>query len=802
MKITTNWLKNHLDTNLKENQIIDKLTDIGLEVESVENQSSNLDSFLVAKILKTEKHPDADRLKVCDVDIGTKGSIKVVCGAPNAREGLITIYAPPGAVIPKNQMKLSVSKIRGVTSYGMLCSESELNLSEKSDGITELSNTKYNTKVGKNYFTKSDLKVIDISITPNRADCLGIKGIARDLVAAGFGKLKNIKKEKLIQKNKQKISIKIKKEKNQGCTIFGSCLVSDVKNKESPNWLKEKIISLGLKPISAIVDITNYVMFDLNRPLHVYDADKIEKGIIVRNSKKGETFKALDNKDYVLESNMCVISDNSGVLGLGGIIGGTRSGTELKTKNVLIEAAYFDPRSIRKTSKILNIDTDAKFRFERGIDPLSIEEGLQRAAELIKKICGGKVSKFDIQKIKKIRNKIIKFEISTFEKITGFNIDQKKMIRILNDLGFEVRKDKKYLKLIVPSWRPDIEQEVDIVEELVRIHGYDKIKIIEPEKSRKKPTLNIKQRLFHFFQRSMASKGFLETITWSFTDSKINKFFLENKKEIKIVNPISSDLNVLRNSIFSNLIIYISKNLDRGFKDISLFEIGPIFLGAQPGQQETIVCGLRAGKITRLNWLEKDRLLDAFDVKQDVIKTLVEAGFNQNKLHIDDKTPSYYHPGKSGRVFLNRDKKNLVAYFGEIHPNILKKIDIKTESLSGFEIFLDNIKQTKKSLNDQKTQYKYSDYQKSERDFAFVLNKDFQVQELIEIISKIDKDLIKAVKVFDVYEGDNIPKEKKSIALNVTIQSSEKTLKDEDLEKINQLIISTVENKTGAKIRS
>ena len=802
MKITTNWLKNHLDTNLKENQIIDKLTDIGLEVESVENQSSNLDSFLVAKILKTEKHPDADRLKVCDVDIGTKGSIKVVCGAPNAREGLITIYAPPGAVIPKNQMKLSVSKIRGVTSYGMLCSESELKLSEKSDGITELSNTKYNTKVGKNYFTKSDLKVIDISITPNRADCLGIKGIARDLVAAGFGKLKNIKKEKLIQKNKQKISIKIKKEKNQGCTIFGSCLVSDVKNKESPNWLKEKIISLGLKPISAIVDITNYVMFDLNRPLHVYDADKIDKGIIVRNSKKGETFKALDNKNYVLESNMCVISDNSGVLGLGGIIGGTRSGTEFKTKNVLIEAAYFDPRSIRKTSKILNIDTDAKFRFERGIDPLSIEEGLQRAAELIKKICGGKVSKFDVQKIKKIRNKIIKFEISKFEKITGFNIDQKKMIRILNDLGFEVRKDKKYLKLIVPSWRPDIEQEVDIVEELVRIHGYDKIKIIEPEKSRKKPTLNIKQRLFHFFQRSMASKGFLETITWSFTDSKINKFFLENKKEIKIVNPISSDLNVLRNSIFSNLIIYISKNLDRGFKDISLFEIGPIFLGAQPGQQETIVCGLRAGKISRLNWLEKERLVDVFDVKQDVIKTLIEAGFNRDKLYIDDKTPNHYHPGKSGRIFLNKEKEKVVAYFGEIHPNILKKMDVKTESLAGFEIFLDNIKQTKKSLNDQKALYKYSDYQKSERDFAFVLDKNFKVQELINIISKIDQDLIRAVKVFDLYEGDNIPVGKKSIALNVTIQSLEKTLKDEDLDRINQLIISTVEEKTGAKIRS
>ena len=543
-------------------------------------------------------------------------------------------------------------------------------------------------------------------------------------------------------------------------------------------------------------------MFDLNRPLHAYDADKIDKEIIVRNSQKGETFKALDNKDYTLQSDMCVISDKSGILGLGGIIGGTRSGTELETKNVLIEAAYFNPRSIRRTSKILNIDTDAKFRFERGIDPLSIEEGLQRSVELIKKICGGEVSKFDIQKVENIKNKIIKFEISSFKKITGFNIEQKEVVKILDDLGFKIKKDKKKLILKVPSWRHDIEQEIDVIEELVRIHGYDKIKIVEPEKSRKKPTLNKKQRLFHFFQRSMASKGFLETITWSFTDSKINQLFLEGKKEVNIINPISSDLDVLRNSIFSNLVIYLSKNLDRGFKDISLFEIGPVFLGQQPGQQETVVCGLRAGKISRLNWLEKDRFVDAFDVKQDVLKSLEEVGFDQGKLFIDDKTPNYYHPGKSGRVFLNKDKDKVVAFFGEIHPNIIKKIDIKTETLAGFEIFLDNIKQTKKSLNDQKTRYKYSDYQKSERDFAFVLNKNFQVQKLIEIISKIDEDLIKSVKVFDVYEGDNIPEGQKSIALNVTIQSSEKTLKEKDLDNINQLIISTVEEKTGAKIRS
>jgi phenylalanyl-tRNA synthetase beta chain len=802
MKITTSWLKDHLDTKFSEKQIINRLTEIGLEVESVDNHSSDLDSFLVAKILKTEKHPNADRLKVCEVDVGTKDTIKVVCGAPNAKEGLLTIYAPPGAIIPKNQMKLVVSKIRGVTSYGMLCSESELNLSNESEGITELSNVKYETKIGKNYFPKSTLKVIDISITPNRADCLGVRGIARDLAAAGSGKLKKIKKTKINQKNKQKISIKITKERIQGCSIFGSCLVTGVKNTESPKWLKEKIISLGQKPISAIVDITNYVMFDLNRPLHAYDADKIDKGIIVRNSKKGESFRALDNEDYKLDNNMCVISDNSGVLGLGGIIGGTRSGTALETKNVLIEAAHFNPKSIRKTSKILNIDTDAKFRFERGIDPMSVELGLHRAAELIKKICGGEISKFDIQKSENIKNTLIKFDPLLFERITGFNIEKKKMIKILNDLGFETKKEKKTLFLKVPSWRPDIEQEIDIVEELVRIYGYDQIQIIEPEKVRKKSTLNSRQKLFHFLQRSIASKGFLETITWSFTDSKINKLFIEDKKEIKIVNPISSDLNVLRNSIFSNLIVYVNKNLDRGFKDISLYEIGPIFTGSQPGEQEVVIGGLRSGKVSRLNWLESDRLVDVFDAKKDVVQSLVEAGFNKKKLFIDDQTPGYYHPGKSGRVFLNKDKEKIIAFFGEVHPNILKSIDIKTESLVGFEIFLDNITQSKKSLNNQKTQYQYSDYQKSERDFAFVIDKNLNAQELIEIISNVDKNLIKDVKVFDIYQGENIPEGKKSIALNVTIQSSEKTLTDEDLEKTNQLIISTVEAKTGAKIRS
>ncbi len=802
MKFTISWLKDHLDTQKKDNKLIEKLTDIGLEVESFEYLSSSLDSFKVAKIINVEQHPNADRLRICDVDIGLDNTVKVVCGAPNAKKDLLTIYAGPGSIIPKNNMKLSVSKIRGVTSYGMLCSESELNLSNESEGITELTTSKYFDKIGKNFFKSNTEKVVDLSITPNRPDCLGVRGIARDLAAAGAGKLKKISLKNIKKNGSQKIKVSITKDKNQGCTVFGSCLIEGVTNKESPQWLKEKIISLGQKPISAIVDITNYVMLDLNRPLHAYDADKIDKEIIVRNSKKNETFEALDNKEYKLGDDMCVISDKSGVLGLGGIIGGTRSGTEINTKNILLESAYFIPRSIRKTSKLLNIETDAKFRFERGIDPQSIKIGLSKAAELISEICGGKISNFDIQQTDRHENNKIKFNISLFEKITGFKVNDSEIIKILTDLGFEVFKKKLELDLKIPTWRPDITQPIDIVEEIVRIKGYENIETLQPEKNKIKDTLNAQQKLFHFLQRSVASKGYFETVTWSFTDSKINKIFKENLNEIKIVNPISSDLDVLRNSIFTNLTFYLKKNLDRGFKDISLFEIGPIFKGSKPGEQLTVIGGIKSGKISRLNWNEKDRIVDVFDVKKDVIQTLVEAGYDRQSFFVRDKSPSYYHPGKSGSVYLDKDEIDPVAYFGEIHPNILKKLDIKTEGLVGFEIYMDYLRGNKTKLKDLKTNFEYSDYQKSERDFAFVVDKSVKAQDLIEIISSIDKNLIKSIKIFDIYEGENIPQDKKSIALNVTLQSSKKTLEESDLEKINKLIISTVETKSGAKIRS
>ena len=800
MIITIPWLKEHLNTKASEPEIINQLTNIGLEVEGIKENSGEMSAFKVAKILKTEKHPNADKLKVCDVTLGGKEILKVVCGAPNAREGLITIYAPPGAVIPKNNFVLKIAKIRGVESRGMLCSESELNLSSESDGIIELKNKEKN--IGKSYFNSKSEKSIDISITPNRPDCLGVRGIARDLSSAGVGKLIQTKIKKIKQTAKHSIKTSIAKDKNQGCKSFGSCYIKNITNKQSPDWLKNKLITLGLKPISAVVDITNYIMFDLNRPLHAYDADKINKEIIVRDSEDGEEFEALDNKKYKLKKGMCVVSDKSGVLGLGGIIGGISTSTKLSTKNILLEAAYFLPSSIRKTARELNINTDAKYRFERGIDPNSIKEGLELAVELIIKICGGEASKFIITGKQTQENKIIKFEIQKFEKIIGIPININEADKILSSLGFKCKKDKKNLKVQVPTWRPDINLEEDLIEELIRIKGFDKIKLIKPEKNRINETLNFKQKLFHLSQRALASKGYLEAITWSFTDSKIDKQFSKGEKEISIFNPISSDLDVLRRSIFSNLAIHLKKNQDRGYEDLSLFEIGPIFFGKNPGEQQIAVGGLKSGKVNRKSWLDKERNIDVFDIKSDVIKTLEELGVEQKDLFVSDNTKHCYHPGRSGSVYFKSTKGPHLAYFGEVHPALIKNLDFKDENIFGFEIFLKNIPEPNKKLRQSKKRFQASDFQKSERDFAFVIDNFFKIGVLEKIIKEVDEMIIQKVITFDVYEGENIPKGKKSVAINVTLQAFDKTLTENDLDQISKDIIKEVSEKTGAIIRS
>ena len=800
MIITISWLKEHLQTKANEAKIIDQLTNIGLEVENIKENSGELSDFKVAKILKAEKHPNADKLKVCDVSLGDNRIIKVVCGASNARDGLVTIYAPPGAVIPKTKFQLKIAKIRGVESRGMLCSGNELNLSNESAGIVELKNKE--KEIGKSYFKTKSEKALDISITPNRADCLGVRGIARDLASSGLGSLLKLKKKSLKQTLKQPIKVSISKEKNQGCLSFGSCYIKNITNKESPEWLKNKILALGLKPISAVVDITNYVMFDLNRPLHAYDAKKIDKEIIVRNSKEGEEFEGLDNEKYKLKKGMCVIADKSSILGLGGVIGGTKTSTEFNTKNILLESAYFLPSSIRKTARELNINTDAKYRFERGIDPNSIKEGLEIAAALIIKICGGEASKFVIAGQTSQKNKVIDFNIEKFKDLIGISISISEADKILSSLGFKVKKTKKILKVEIPSWRPDILQDVDLIEELIRIKGFDKIQVIEPEKRREKETLNFKQRVFHLSQRSLASKGYMETVTWSFTDSNIDKQFSKGEKEIKIYNPISSDLDVLRRSIFSNLSIHLKKNQDRGYGDLSFFEIGPIFFGKNPGEQQIVVGGIKSGQVNRKSWSDKARNIDVFDVKSDALRTLVELGIDEKNLFISDLTKSSYHPGRSGSINLKSDKGPHLAYFGELHPAIVKKLDFKDKNIFGFEIFLKNIPQPNKKARQTKINYKVSDFQKSERDFAFVIDKSFKVGLLEKLIKEVDENIIQKVVTFDIFEGENIPKDKKSVAINVTLQALDKTLSEKDLDQVSQKIIEVVKEKTGATIRS
>ena len=800
MITSLSWLKNHLATKANLNQVADQLTKIGLEVENIKSSNDNLDNFIVCKIIKSQKHPNADKLKLCDVDIGSGNLVKVVCGAQNARDGLFAVYAPPGAVIPKTNMKLKVAKIRGIESYGMLCSGYELNESSDKEGIIELNKKEKN--IGNRYFKNTGEKTMDIAITPNRPDCLGVLGIARDLASSGLGQLKKQPIIKINQKFKSPIKVSIKKEKGQGCGIFGSVYIKNVQNKESPDWLKKRIISLGLKPISAIVDATNYVMFDLNRPLHAYDADKINKEIIVRNSKKGESFEALDNKKYTLQNNMCAISDKSGVLGLGGIIGGTRSGTEFSTKNILLESAYFFPSPIRKTSKILNIDTDAKYRFERGIDPNSIKLGLELGMALILDICGGEASKFSI--VGKIKNerKIIDLEPEKFSKVIGFSITSVEIKKILSSLGCSLRVSGRKMKVLPPTWRPDIKEDIDLIEELARIKGYDKVPLINPEKENIKDTLNYKQKLFHFSQRSVASKGFNEAVTWSFTDSNIDNLFSELKKEIKLTNPISNDLNVLRSSLYSNLLISAKKNIDRNFEDLMLFEVGPVFKGKKPGEQSSMIGAIKTGKYSRKNWIEKERNFDVFDIKNDALRTLNELGIDISKIAVSNKTKKWYHPGRSGLLSLGSLEGPELAYFGEIHPSIIKKLDLRTDNVLGFEIFLDNLPETGKKIRETRPQFVYSDYQRVVRDFAFIIDKKFYSKGLVEIIEKIDTSVIREVKVFDVYEGENVPENKKSIALNVIFQSFDKTLNENDLEQLSQKVIAVIKEKTGATIRS
>jgi phenylalanyl-tRNA synthetase beta chain len=797
MKVTSSWLKDHLKTSANLEKIVSTLNNIGLEVENVGSADKN-NCFLVAKIIKAEKHPNADKLKLCDVDIGSGKTLKVVCGASNARDGLLTVYAGPGAIIPKNQLKIKVTNIRGIDSYGMLCSESELGLSDESQGITELDSKKF--KVGSSYFKNNSEPAIDISITPNRSDCQGVRGIARDLSTAGLGKLIDLEQIKL--KTNIKNPFKVILQSNSGCSSFAHCYIEGIKNSESPKWLKDKLIAVGMNPISAVVDITNYIMLDLNRPLHAYDVDKIEKKVIVRASRKGEKFSALDNNTYSLEDGACLITNEKEILGLGGVIGGKNSSISLDTKNIFLESALFDPVKISKIAKKLGINSDAKFRFERGVDPNGMEYGLKLAAKIIHKICGGKISNLIISGENNFKNKQIKFNSDKFEKIIGSKISPAEIKKILNNLGFKLTENKNIYSVIIPTWRPDIKEEVDIVEELIRIRGYDKIQLIKPEMGSSKDVLTGKQKLHRFAQRSVANKGFMETITYSFTNSKIDSLFGMHNKSLLITNPISNDLDTLRSSIFSNLLIHIKNNIHRNFEDQKIFESGPVFFGSKPGEQIFVIGGIQIGKIYRKNWIEKDKDVDVFEIKDCIYKTLIELGIHEQDLTVIQESETYYHPGRSGKFYLNSNKQLPIANFGEINPKIIKELDIKSGPIFGFQIFLNNIPVINKQNTEKKIKYAVSNFQKIERDFAFIVDKKFEAEKIVNILLNVDKKLIKKIKIFDVFQGGNIEKNKKSIALNLLIQSQEKTLNDKEIDELSDKIIQTMQKSFDATLRS
>ena len=721
MKFTLSWLKDHLDTNAELSYISDTLTNIGLEVEHVEDKGEKFKNFTVAKVLSAEQHPDADRLKVCKVHT-IKGDFQVVCGASNAKSGMMGIFAPENSYIPGTKVNLKKSKIRGVESCGMLLSERELGISDEHDGIIEL---KGGHKVGDLASTLYgfDDPLIEINLTPNRSDCLSVRGIARDLAAAGLGTLKKIKIDKVKGDFISHIKWlrKFNKEDEHLCPGVSGRLFKNVKNLESPEWLKKKLTSIGLRPISALVDITNFVTFDLGRPLHVYDADKLNGNMVMRKAQNNEKCKTLDEKEYSLFDDMVVISDDKNLHGIGGLMGGLDSSCSLKTQNVFLEVALFDSISITKTGRKLNLQSDARYRFERGIDNTSIEWGVDIATQMILDLCGGTVSEIVTDKIKnKELNKLI-YDSNLTLKNGGINIDVNQQINILKKLGFNSKplKDSK-IEIIIPSFRPDINDAADIVEEIIRIYGFDKIKPISLSKNinQNEPILSPRLKSFYKSKRLIANRGYLETVTYSFMHGD-EADFITNNKSIKIKNPISSDLDTMRPSTFPNLLSAINSNISRLYVNGKLFEVGPNFHGVNDEGQSMVATGICYGKSNLSSWSNENKYTNIYDIKSDVFYVLEQLNVPVLNLQNEELQNKFYHPGKSAQLRLG---KNIISNFGEISPLILKRFDIKT-AVYGFEIFLDELDQFQVKKISTKKAYDNNSLQLVERDFAFLFPK-------------------------------------------------------------------------------
>ena len=796
MKFTLSWLKTYLDTDADLKTISETLTAIGLEVEEISDPTEDLKPFVIARIEKAEQHPNADKLRVCTVNNGTE-TVQVVCGAPNAVTGLVGAFAPSGCTIPTNGLKLKPSVIRGVESNGMMCSERELGLGDDHDGIIDLPK---DAPIGESFAEYIDANdpVIEIAITPNHQDALGVYGIARDLAAAGLGTLKPADTSKVEGKFESPIKVKIENE--DACRVFAGRYIRNVKNGPSPEWMQKRLRSLGMKPISALVDITNFMTMDYARPLHVFDADNIKGDLTVRLSRSGEKLVALDDKEYTFNDEMCIIADNEAINSIGGVMGGSESGTYDDTTNVFLECAWFDPIRTAMTGRKLGIESDARYRFERGVDPATVLDGIEIATRLIMDMCGGEPSDVTVTGSVPEISKTITMRPERVRELGGVDVDKKEVIEILERLHFGVNDNGETLDVTTPSWRCDIYREPDLVEEVLRIFGYNKINVEPlPVSSREIVTgLNQKQRRIRMAKRTAASIGLREAVTWSFLPSDHAKLFADLDPTLVLDNPVSSDLDAMRPNLLPNLISAAGRNADRGLKNVTIFEAGNQFSSDTPDGQHYVVAGIRAGQNHDRHWQKNPENVDVFDAKADAVAILSSIGVNAETAQVVAEAPAWYHPGRSGVIRLG--PKNIMAYFGEIHPSILKKLDVKGP-IVGFEIMMDNIPLPRSKNGNSRGPLKASDFQAVERDFAFVVDKDLPSENIIKIISSVNKKLIDNISVFDVYEGTGIEEGKKSIAVNVRLQPFDRTLTDDEIESFRTKVIETVSKKTGGTLR-
>jgi phenylalanyl-tRNA synthetase beta chain len=805
MKFTLAWLKEHLETDRPLGEITDKLTMIGLEVERIEDKGKQLAPFVIARVVEAKQHPNADRLRVCMVDTGDGKPIQVVCGAPNARTGMKGVFVPPGAYIPGKDMTLAVGTIRGVESRGMLVSEFELQISDDHEGIIDLPD---DAPVGANYaqWAGLDDPMIEINLTPNRADCTGVRGIARDLAAADMGKLKDAAIKSIKGEFPCPVNVKLDFGATPSlCPAFALRLVRGVKNGPSPEWLQRRLTAIGLRPINALVDITNFITYDQGRPLHVFDAAKVRGNLTVRRARPGETLLALDGKTSTLDDSICVIADDEGVESLSGIMGGEKTGCAESTTDVLIESALWEPFNIARSSRKLGINSDASYRFERGVDPAFMLPGLELATRMVLDLCGGTPSDVTVAGSAQVPERIIDFPVSETKRLAGLDVPLPQMRGVLERLGFVLAGEGERVKARVPSWRADVQGKADIVEEIVRIVGVDRVPPTPFDRGEapRKPMLTPIQLRTRKAKRALGARNLVEAVTWSFIEKKQADLFGGGKPELALANPIAADLSDMRPSLIPGLVAAGQRNTDRGFPDVGLFEVGQVFRGDAPADQLTAACGVRRALakpsgIGR-HWSKHDGEVDAFDAKADALAVLTAAGAPPQALQVVPGAPPWFHPGRSGTIQIG--PQNILGHFGELHPSALEALDAEGP-LVAFEVILERIPEPKAKATRAKPVLELSPFQPVERDFAFVVERNVKSTDVVRAAAGVDRKLITGVSVFDVYEGTGIAPGKKSIAIAVTLQPRERTMTDAEIEALAAKIVAEVGKRTGGALRA